>query len=934
MLERSFGLAIACAALALACRAASPVPGSALAEPASPRLPAHHTSHHQAAPPEQTVLAGEPPGDRLGGHIVPTAYELELAIDPAQPRFAGTATIHVDIREPVSTIWLHGKDLTIVSAVLRRTPGAGLARIPAEELEIELDAPRVAQGGLLGFDLPEVVTPGPAVLAIAYSAAFGTRVGAFRQSEGGHDYVYTDFEPIDARLAFPCFDEPRFKTPWTVTLVVPADMHGLSNMPERSVEPMSRGKKRIRFETSPPLPSYLVAFAVGPFDIVNARGEALVPLRIITPRGKAGWATTAATIAPELLRIVADYFGTAVPFPKLDMIAVPEFSGAMENPGLITVGAHILLSDPLLPSIAQQRFLALVCAHEFAHLWFGDLVTPEDWNELWLNEGFASWLADKALYAWNAGRMPHVDQVVYKAHAMALDEHIEARAVRQIGRARKDIEGAFDALSYKKGGALLAMFEAWLSEKTFRQGARSYVAAHAGGNVDTDRLLRALSSAAGRDVGAAFRSFLDQPGIPQVRAELRCEGGRPRVELSQRRYVLLSDRPRATPEAASALWHVPVCVRYGMSRDSGQGVGQGAGQDSGRACTLLSERTASLELDASGCPAWLVPNADAVGYFRYDMPPAQLAALARAPLSEREATELVHNLRALLYSGDIDLAQVLPMIEAVTRRASRHTHEAVFELLSEIGEHVLPVEGKAEFSAYVRRLYSKRARALGFFGKPGESEEDALLRPKLIAFAGDHGADPWVRGTAGKLAERWLRSGRGIERGMIEITLSLAGRTGQKPLYERVAVALRRAISERDPDRQEILFQAMGGFRQPELVARSLAMVEDPGMGKKRHHLLLELLEAAETREQAMRYLEDRQKTLARSWTSAYLLLAPLFAQEPCSERELARARAMASQIESARDMVSERLREIESRIRACDRFRDAQQSSARTFFR
>jgi hypothetical protein len=278
------------------------------------------------------------------------------------------------------------------------------------------------------------------------------------------------------------------------------------------------------------------------------------------------------------------------------------------------------------------------------------------------------------------------------------------------------------------------------------------------------------------------------------------------------------------------------------------------------------------------------------------------------------------------------------MIETISqnasRGASRHTHEAVFALLAEIGDHLLPAERKHEFSAYVRRLYSKRARALGFAGKPGESEEDALLRPKLIAFVGDHGADPWVRGTAGKLADRWLRTGRGIERGMIEVTLSLAGRSGKKQLYEQVEVALRRAVKQRDQDEQEVLFQALGGFRQPELVARSLAMVEDPRMGKKRHHLLLELLEAADTREQALRYLEGRQKSLARNWNSAYLLLAPLFAEEPCSERELARAQAMASQVESARALVSERLGEIQQRIRACDRFRDAQQSSARTFFR
>lgn len=820
-------------------------------------------------------------------------------------------------------VWLHGKDFAVRSARLRTQDG----------LEIDLGKPGLPDHGLMGFALDQAVGPGAATLEIAFTGTFGARLGAFRQLVDGRSYVFTDFEPLDARAAFPCFDEPRFKTPWTISLLVPSGDEAFSNMPVAASEPVGRDRKRVRFQTTPPLPSYLVAFAVGPFDVVDVAAPAAVeppvsmrvPMRVIVPRSKAAWAKTAATIAPELLRIVTDYFATPVPFPKIDMISVPEFSGAMENPGLITVGSHILLNDPERPNIPQERLLALVLAHEFAHLWFGDLVTPADWNELWLNEGFATWLADKALLAWNAQRMPHVEQVVSKLDAMRLDEHLEARAVRQIGDARRDIEAAFDALSYKKGGAILAMFEAWLSAAAFRQGTLAYVAANAGGSGTTSGFVQALSAASSRDVGTAMATFLDQPGIPHVRVELRCTGGRPRVELSQQRYVLLSERERAPGHArpGQALWHIPVCIRYD------------AGKDSRRACTLLDEQQESIELDTDHCPAWVVPNDDASGYFRYSMPGAELAALARAPLSEREVTELVHDLRALLYAGELDVAEVLPMLEHLAPSSSRHATEAMIALLQEIGDHLVPAPAQARFAAYVQRLYGKRARALGFTSKPGESEETILLRPRLISFVGQYGNAAWIHDTARRHVDTWLRTGRGIERGIIGVTLALAAQNGDQKLYDRIEAELRRAIKQADDERQALLFEALAAFRRSELVTRSLALVEDAAIaGAERHHLVRALLTSMHARERTLRFLEERKEPLKRSFKGPLVLLAPLFGPRLCTDDHLARAQAIVGQIARGHEIIARELADMARTTRACIRFRAAHEQSARAFFR
>lgn len=868
--------------------------------------------------------------------MAPLAYELELELDPRLTRYQGRVAIDVRIASPVRSIWLHAADLAVDGAHIEQAGrAAGTPTRVRADVHVHVHAPvadaslpsgpdPVPSSEVIRLDLEHEVGPGDARIVLTFVGGYGERVGVFRQESGGDSYVFSDFEPVDARRAFPCFDEPRFKTPWRISLVVPAGMHGLSNMPVERSEPLPRGQVRLRFAPTRPLPTYLVAVAAGPFELVDVPATP-VPVRIVVPRGRAAWAQAALEATPPLLAIVQRYFGTDVPFPKLDFISVPEFNGAMENPGLITVASHILLSDPDRPAIPQQRLLALVIAHELAHIWFGDLVTPVGWRELWLNEGFATWLADKALLAWSPGRRPDLDQVVARDEAMRLDL-AGARAVRHLPAGRTDLGRIFDAITYKKGGAILAMIEHWMGEDAFRQAVRTYVADHADGNVDTEALLRALAPATGREIRAPLQTFLDQPGFPLIHAELSCA---PRAEknrhevnvsLSQRRYL-----PLGETDAAAGTFSVPVCMRY----DAGGGA-------AAESCVLLDAPEQRVALDVARCPAWLVPNAHAHGYYRYTMPAAALAALGRAPLTGREAVDLALGIRSLLHSGDLAADAGLALATTLAARSERLVVETVIDLLADIERDVLLPERQERFRAHVRQLFGARARALGLAPVPGESEEDTLLRPRLVAFAGRWGREPALLRDARQQTETWLRSGTGIAPGMIEVVLTLAAAGGDEPLFQRLERALREAGA--DETRRQVLAAALAAFDDPALVARVLAMLEDATLPVPvRHRLLVGLLERRDTLSHTLAHLDARRQMLVGSRTGRVLLLGALLFAPRCSDGELERARAMGallveySVVPAA--FVAAHEVEMTTKARICARVRAAHAGSVAAFF-
>ncbi|HWM85173.1 MAG TPA: M1 family metallopeptidase, partial [Kofleriaceae bacterium] len=501
--------------------------GSRAERPAAP-APAPAADRSQAGP--------TPPALRLDGSVVPTEYALDLSLDPARPDFRGVATISVKLGRATRLIWLHGKQLQIAKATV--SSGGD-----------EIAATTTAKGEFLALALPRSVGPGAATLRIEYTAPMPTteQEGVFRQSEDGHTYVFTQFEATGARRGFPCFDEPSFKVPWQVTLRVPSGMVALSNTPVEK-EAAEAGGQTVVFRKTRPLPSYLVAFAVGPFDLVDLgrAGRNQTPMRIAVPKGRAAEARYARKVTGEILVGLEEYFDIPYPYEKLDSVVLPSFLGAMENPGLITYAARLILAKPNEDTPIFHQIYARFAGHEIAHQWFGDLVTMAWWDDIWLNESFATFMAARVLDDWQKSWGVPVQRVNAAQEAFGADSLISARKVRNPIAGHNDIAGAFDAISYQKGGALLDMFEAWMGRPSFQKAIHRYLSEHAWGNATSGDFIAALAAESKPELAAAFESFIEQGGIPLVSLALECADGKPpELLLGQERFLPIGSKGSA-----------------------------------------------------------------------------------------------------------------------------------------------------------------------------------------------------------------------------------------------------------------------------------------------------------------------------------------------------------------------------------------------------
>ena len=531
----------------------------------------------------------EAPKLRLPTTVRPLRYSADLRMTPGEDQFTGSIAIELEISEPVPTVWVHGRSLVFEKATFRI---AGRDE-PAQATP--------ASDDFVAFTTGSILPAGHATLQIAYSGDVSRTLtdGAFQQQRGKDWYIFTKFEPVTARRVFPCFDEPSFKVPWQLTLHVPKDLKAFSNTAVLSEKDETNGMKVVRFEETKPLPSYLVAFAVGPFDVVETDvvGKNRRPSRIIVPRGRATEAAYAASVTPKLIEMLEDYFGTPYPYEKLDQIVVPQTTawGAMENAGLIAYG-DFLLSPKEQDTDLQQRWRAGAMEHEMSHQWFGDLVTTAWWDDIWLNEAFASWLSSKLLNEWRPEWNIKADAAGL-LYVMRSDSLTTARKIRQPIEAPGDIANAFDGITYGKGEAVIGMFENYMGPKEFQSAIRLYLRRHSWRNATSADLLAALDSVSGQGVGVAFSTFLNQVGFPVISVKLSCPeiaAVRPpatvvtHLELEQLRFL-----PAGSAGATDAVWSVPVCATWG--------------DDAGthRQCMLLTKPSDHFDLKgAKGCPAW------------------------------------------------------------------------------------------------------------------------------------------------------------------------------------------------------------------------------------------------------------------------------------------------------------------------------------------
>jgi alanyl aminopeptidase len=741
-------------------------------------------------------------------------YRASLTVIPQQDSFTGTIEIDLDVHKPTDTIWLNGRHLTIDAAKL--TAGGHTLVGKAQTSGTEF----------VGFTFLSAIPVGPAKLRIDYHADFNKHGsdGLFKIKDGGDWYAFTQFESIDARQAFPCFDEPGFKTPWQLTLHVNKSDTAISNTPVQSETAEPGNRKKLVFAETKPLPSYLVALGVGPFEIVDAgkAGRNHTPVRMITPKGKAAQAKYAAEVTGPLLAQLEDYFGVPYPYEKLDIMAVPLFGGAMENAGLITYVETLMLRDPAQDSAGRRRTYASIVTHEMAHQWFGDLVTTAWWDDIWLNEAFASWMDSKILRNWKPEWNTALDEQNTRMGAMQNDSLMSARRIRQPIESNDDIANAFDDITYSKGEAVIGMFESWMGEDAFRRGVQRYIRQYSWRNATAGDFLDSLASAGNPAVGKAFSTFLDQAGAPLVSVRLSCEGGGATLHLSQKRAVPLGSAG-GTPQ----MWQAPVCVRYG---DGGA---------SHRECTLLTEASADWKLaEAKSCPAWVEANADGKGYYRVKYEADLMSKLligGGERLSPAERVAALGDAEALAAMGEIPASEALGLAVAFANDSMRQVVESAAGIVSNLHDHMVPPELQANYSRFVDKAFGARARQLGWKTKPGEDPETRLLRPSIVSLVALWGGDGSLAAQARDLADKWLVDRTAVDPEVIGSVLNVAADTGDEAFFKRLVVAL---PGTEDQQQRRLILSAMGSFSDPNIARSAMDLALKPDLDLRETQIL------------------------------------------------------------------------------------------------
>lgn len=765
----------------------------------------------------QPVHAAEKyPAGQLSRDAVPTHYALDLKIVPTEDRFSGKVTIDVTLKNPTATIWMHGKGLSVTTATVED----GGAAIAATWREIP-DSDGVAE---LALSRP---AKGPTVrVTLTYTAPFNTRLeGIYRAQDAGQQYVLSQMEPISARVAFPGFDDPQFKTPYDISLTVPAADVALTASAAVKTETLGGGLKRMQFATTKPLPTYLIAVVVGPYDVVewepipksSVRATPL-PLRGIATRGKGAQMKYALANTARILLALEDYFGIAYPYDKLDIIAAPDFSaGAMENVGAIIYRESFLLMDENPPLSRRRRYVG-VHAHEIAHQWFGNLVTPVWWNDIWLNESFATWMSDKIA----AGIDPEVgnerNSLRGALSAMTSDSKSSARRIAQPIESNDDIDNAFDTITYEKGGGVISMFEQYYGAEQFRKGVQLHLQRHAYGNATAADFLKAIADANGDSKGsAAFASFLNQAGVPLVTAKVECGAKNNSLSIRQSRYRLKS--ARATGDGT---WKIPLCVAYGK------------GAEREKVCQLVEEKRSTIALKY--CPTWVMPNADGAGYYRFALDRASWKALAQSAdaLNDKEILATFDSLDAGVDTGTLDLDEYLDDAKLLmARNGGNITWDAARSLMPRliwIKNSMTTPQSRPVVEAFIADLYRPLLDKVGLdnttpFAKQNPVEATLLRDPAVAMVAVEGRAQP-VRGELARRGAAYVGVGENgdgklhpevIDADIIGEALGVAVQDLGAPVVDAIFALLR---TERDGTVRSRLLVALTRATDPALAAR------------------------------------------------------------------------------------------------------------------
>ncbi|MCG8603618.1 M1 family metallopeptidase [bacterium] len=808
----------------------------------------------------QPAFAQELDSLRLEKTVLPTFQRIELKADPAAKSYSGSVKIAIEVRQPVQFFRLHAEDLGINNVTLSGNQGPRQVSYEMKEFGII----RILPGTLL--------KPGSYSLTVDFSNDFHTDATSFYKFEADSaNYASTTFWPKFARQAFPCWDEPDFKFPYQLVLTVPQNLLAISNTPVASETPQEN-QKIVTFAQTPPLPSYLIAFAIGPFDTLSIEGNETNG-RVLVTHGQAHLGATAANVTPPILKALETYFGTPYPFKKLDLIALPEhLFGGMENPGAITFRDNSLLRDPETTTIDQKRRLVGIIAHELAHMWFGDLVTIAWWEDLWLSESFASWMAAKVTDEVFPQYQMDAVSVQSTQRAMTLDAAPTVRAVSNPFTAGENPMQLLTTITYQKGQAVLEMIEGWLGAETFRNGILKYIRTYSWRNAASGDLWQSLSEAAGKDIKKSMSTFVEQPGVPLVSARLVNDH---RVRIEQRRFASFGEEP-----VPASLWQIPLILRYP----------DGTEIETQR--VLFSGRSQTFDLKSTDRPHWLHINAGERGYYRWMVGEEMLATMAahsESILSPRERIAFIDNLFALLDAGALGADAFLEMTADFADDPDPDVIIEVLDALARFENDFISHELVKPFSRYFRSTLRPALDRIGLHPTEGEDERIAFLRPRLIEAIGSTGRDDDAIRHSRDLAKRYLNDPKTVHPATAEMALRLAARYGDSRLFKQYKQALENAQSR---DRRQKLVSGLASFTDANMVKEILGHAASGTLSPTEFSsVLANIATPLPSREPVFEWIVANYDSLQIRMQSGELARMVISLADGCSEELLARAK-------------------------------------------
>ena len=756
----------------------------------------------------------EAPRGKLPDGVRPTAYRLDLNLDPRKERFGGQVEIDIELDKASDHIWMHGNNIDVTDIK---------ALVPGQDTPVSANYRQMLDSGVVRVDFAGGVPAGKITLRIQYNAPFDNNLaGLFKVEEKGDAYALAKSESIQARRFLPGFDEPGLKATYDISLTIPKGYKAIGNAPEASRTDAGEGMEKVTFEQTRPMPTYLLSLAVGPFDVVerpaipaNQYRKQELPLRGFARKGRGKDLKYILDVTPEMLRIFEEQLQRPYPFKKLDIVAAPQWpSGATELSAAITYREQRILVEGEEPAPGLRLALLGVHAHEIAHMWFGNLVTPPWWDDLWLKEGFATWGTPLVLTLMEPDGGHDLNAAVRAISAMQLDSLASTRAIREPIDDNNDIRNAYDAITYAKSLGVIHMVDEYFGADTFRPALGRYIETFADGVASSPDFYKVIGEETNSpQLTDTFRTFVEQKGVPLLQLTLDCNTeGAAKVRISQQRY-----KPLGSPITDTGkTWSIPFCMR------SGSGDSQ---------CEFLTEKEQVVDISGGQCPQWILPNNNGSGYYRFAMDEKLWQPLLETfdTLQPTEQLAVIDSAFAGFEAGQLDSQTLIAVIQKSAASDKRQVVAAPLGYLAKYADHYVSSAQAVNWQAFLKKLYGEKAQGLA----DSSDNESKLLYSQLLGFLALEAKDADTRKLLQEKALAFTgfgqeRDAKALNSDLYESALTVTVQDSGKDFVNHL-IKVRGEMD--DPLFDNASAEALGRVTDPSLLGaiHNLALSEDMG---------------------------------------------------------------------------------------------------------